>query len=220
MNMSNFFEFNSKMSSPKYHAYLTGYEGVCVGLIPQDRLLLGDYEGFTFPLTFRHQKQHKSLDILDTGTGSFYLISDKMKCLLEENKLTGWKTFSIKLLDKKNIEIQGYHGLSVLGRCGPINFNNSEIVYREVLSYRPPWKFYKGYQFDLDQWDNSDFFIPKGRLRTIITEKAANILINNKINNLFLINLLDVETDNDIVQMVEKKINKNSLTSSDFDDLT
>jgi hypothetical protein len=199
------------MSSPKYHAYLVGYNVKYMGLAPSIRLLIGNYENFTFPLIFKHNKKHKPLDILDTGTATLHLISEKMKTILEENKLTGWGTFPIKLLDNKENEIYGYHGFSVSGRCGEINYNNSEILYKPYFEGGPICKFYKGWQFDLDQWDGSDFFIPKHIFTIIVTNKIEKILKTNKISNFRLTKLMDDEVSEDIVQIFEKRKNENRL---------
>jgi hypothetical protein len=211
MSEQYFFNFKSKISSHKYHAYLLGYDRVYTGLIPEDRLLLANYEEFTFPLTFKHNKKHKELDILDTGTGSLYLISDKLKSILECNNITGWGTFPIKLLDNKENEIYGYHGFSVSGRCGEINYNNSEIIYKPYFEGGPICKYYKGWQFDLNKWDGSDLFIPKHVLTIIATNKIENIIKTNKITNFRLIKLMDDEVSEDIVQMDEKRKNENRL---------
>jgi len=205
MSEHHFFNFNSKMSSPKYHAYLLGYDHVYAGLIPEDHLLIANYDNFTFPLIFKHNKKHKELDILDTGTGTLYLISNKMKTILEENKLTGWKTFSIKLQDKKGNEITGYYGFSITGRCGPINYRNSVIFNKQHFEGGPFGKYYRGYQFDLDQWDRSDFFISKYNFGIIITERAKNALNQNKITNIKLTNIIDVELSESIVKTNENR---------------
>jgi hypothetical protein len=48
---------------------------------------------------------------------------------LEENQFTGWKIYPIKLFDKKENEVEGYHGLSVTGICGPQSYN--EIIEKK-----------------------------------------------------------------------------------------
>ena len=58
----------------------------------------------------------------------------------------------------------------------------------------------------LDQWDGSDFFQPKGDLEIIVTSKTAEIFKKNKISNVFLENLANVEIDEGTVKLAEKKI--------------
>jgi hypothetical protein len=203
--MFNFFEFDSRGSSLKFHAHLIGYNGIHTGLIPETKLLIGDYIDFSFPIIFKHDKQHKSLDILDTGTATLYLISDKMVNILKSNKFTGWKTFPVTLLNRENSQISGYHGLSILGKCGLISYKKSKIIYKQVLPSRPAWKFYKGYQFDLSEWDGSDLFIPKNIFKIIVTDKVAMALKNDKLSNLRLTNLIEFETSEEIVLERERK---------------
>ena len=40
-------------------------------------------------------------DVLDMRSVGFFVISDRMKDVLEENGFTGWKTYPIQLYDKK-----------------------------------------------------------------------------------------------------------------------
>jgi hypothetical protein len=184
----------------KFHAYLVGYDGIYdqTGLMPENRLLIGDYDGFSFPLTFKHEKQHKSLDIINTGTASLYLISDRMKSILENNHLTGWKVFPIKLIDKNENEISGYHGFSVFGTCGPITYDKCEIFEKRIMPHCPLVKYYKGLHIGLDKWDGTDFFLPEGTFWKIITEKTSDVLKKNKITNMRLENLADIELDIDV----------------------
>jgi hypothetical protein len=138
---------------------------------------------------------------LDTGWAGLYLISDHLKEILQENNLTGWKIFPIILYDKKKQEIAGYNGFSTVGRCGPINRQKSEIIEKRFVPTGPIVKFYKGLYIGLDQWDGTDFFIPDQTYGTIITERAANVLQRNKITNVRLENLADVESHVNSVKM-------------------
>lgn len=195
VNREKFFQLNRKFSPVKFHAYLDakGYSSNNSSLSPEKKLFTGDYHGFNFPLTFR-QEQHTNLDVIETGT-SLLLISNMFKAALEKDVLTGWKTFPIKLLDKTNREIFGYHGLSIMGRCGPINYSKSRIVYRELVEGMPPIKFYRGYEFDLKQWDHTDIFCPSNLQKIIISSRCAKIIKENCISNLRLIELSDCEIE-------------------------
>ena len=63
----------------------------------------GKYEGIDFPVIFKQEMGKKWTDILDIDWSNLYLISSKIKAVLEENKLTGWKTFPVKVYDKFRI---------------------------------------------------------------------------------------------------------------------
>ena len=188
MEMKNFFDFNSKM-------VLSNVFAPPIGLNIDDNLKLikGDFTNIDFPMRFKQHFGKKLNDILDTEHPGFYLISDRMRTILEAAKLTGWKTFPIVLYDKHWDEIPNYHGFSTTGKSGPISYDNCEIIEKRYVPNGPICKFYKG--LFIDKWDGSDFFTPEGNYGTFITKKAADVLREHKISNLRLENLADIETD-------------------------
>lgn len=199
MDIDEFFDFSSNFSASTVRAYAIDLMDILDSsgdiLLESDhnKLIMGDYKGISFPVVFKQEKGRKWDDILTTGWVSLYLISDKLKSVLEENKLTGWKTFPIKLLDKKGNEITGYHGFSVVGLCGPIDHTKSEIFQKKLSEGGTLCNFYKGRYIGFDKWDGSDFFHPEGNFGIIVTSRAAEVLRKNKITNLFLENLAEVE---------------------------
>ena len=193
MKIKDFFEYDDNNTSSTFRASALNLVDDEEGINDQDRLIVGKYENITFPVVFKQFREKNLLNILGTGWPGLHLISDKMKTILEENKLTGWKTFPIKLYDKKENEILGYHGFSVTGHCGPIDDRKAEIVDRQMIPTGPVFKAYKGMHIGLDEWDGSDFFIPDGSLFFIITTKAANVLKKDKTLNTTLTNCADFE---------------------------
>jgi hypothetical protein len=191
MEMRDFFDFGSKLASSTVQAHSVGLRPGENGVRDHWNLVKGNYEEINFPVVFKQEYGEKFTDILDTGWPSLFLISDKMKKILEENKLTGWKTFPIRLYDKKGKEIFGYHGFSVAGKCGPTTYEKSEIIEKRMVPTGPICKFYKG--VFVENWDGTDFFTPEGTYETFITKKAAEVLKKAKITNLRLKNLADYE---------------------------
>lgn len=188
MKIKNFFAVRSKLLSSTFKAPPIGLE------IDNDiNLVEGNYERINFPVIFKQSCGKNLTDILDTEYISLYLISDRMKRILEKNKLTGWKIYPIKLYDNKEKEIFGYHGFSVTGHCGAIDYKKSEIIEKRRIPTGPICKFYKGLHIGLDQWNETDFFIPENILEIIITKRAAEVLKNEKITNMDLENLSDYE---------------------------
>ena len=181
MEMKDFFDFMSQPASTTVQAHPANLN------IDHLKLIKGDYHGIDFPITFKQEYGNKLHDILDTGFAGFFLISEKMRKILEENSLTGWKVFSIKLYDKKGNEIVGYHGFSITGHSGPTSYKKSDIIEKRLVPNGPLCRYYKG--VTLDNWDGSDFFTPEGTYQTFITKKAADILKKNKISNVYLENL-------------------------------
>ena len=196
MSIEKFYTFSSKLSSStvQAHAISLSDKEDNARLFDQHRLIQGVYEGISFPVIFKQEYGKKLEDVLDTGWPSLFLISDKMKAVLEENALTGWKTFGVKVLDKKGQEIQGYHGLSVTGRCGKIDYSKSEIIEKRLVPNAPLGKYYKGLHVGLDKWDGSDFFLPEKYFGIIITSRAAEVLKKSKFTNIKLENLEEIET--------------------------
>lgn len=200
MNIKEFYRLRSKLSSSTVQAHPVGLKEFHPidpnkkYLYDELKLIQGDYSGISFPVIFKQEYGKKLQDILDTGWASLFLISDKMKSILEENALTGWKAFEVKVLDKKGQEIQGYHGLSITGRCGKIDYSKSEIIEKRFVPNAPLGKYYKGLHVGLDKWDGSDFFLPEKYFGIIITSRAAEVLKKSKFTNIKLVNLGEIET--------------------------
>ena len=203
MGINDFFTLDSKLLSSTFQARPINLKRDVDNNFQEWDLIKGNYAEIDFPVIFTQDHGKKLTDILDTGWPGLFLISDRLKKILEENKLVGWKTFPIKVYDKKKNEILGYHGFSITGRCGPIDYKKAEICERQSVPTRPFYKVYKGLYVGLDKWDRSDFFIPDESIFFIVTNKAAEILQKNKVTNLVLKNLSNVEMD------VRDVLNKN-----------
>jgi hypothetical protein len=105
-----------------------------------------------------------------------FAISEKLNNILLENNVTGWDSYPV--------EIEGsdakYFGFRVLGKCGPLK--------------SPPGKgFVKGYEFDINGWDGSEFFCPEETLHVFFTERVKNILEAGKIKNFGIRDIATVE---------------------------
>ena len=197
MEESNFFNFCSKLVSNTFQTSPSGLKKDSRGISEQLNLVKGKFEGIHFPVLFKQESGKKMTDILDVGFVGPYLISDRMKLILERHNLTGWKTFPIRLYDKKSIEIFGYHGFSLMGHCAPIDYKKSTIIEKRLVPTGPMCKFYKG--VFIDEWDGTDFFSPENTYDLFVTKRAADVLKENKITNLWLTNLSEYETDVDNV---------------------
>ena len=158
----------------------------------EKRLLVGDYEGIKFPAVFIHYRGRRWEDILGVGWPPLYVISEKIKNIFEKNNLTGWKTFPVEVLDKRKRKIEGYYGMTITGKCGPVDNSKSEIVLSQD-SYFLGEKAYKGYYIGLDKWDGSDFFIPEEDSWLIGSQKVVDVFKENQIKRLKPVNLADVE---------------------------
>ena len=200
MSIENFYTFSSKLSSSAVQVSPVGLKEFHPidpnknYLFDEHKLIQGDYNNISFPVVFKQEYGKKLQDVLETGWAGLYLISYNMKVVLEDNDLTGWKTFETKVLDEQGQEIQGYHGLSITGRCGKIDYSQSEVIEKRLVPEGPLGKYYRGLYVGLDEWDGSDFFLPEKNFGTVITNRAAGILKKNKFTNIRLENLADIET--------------------------
>ena len=195
MEIKDFFDFRSQLLSSTVQARAVGLKNDENGISDHWNLIKGNYKGIDFPVIFKQECGKHLTDILDTGWPSLYLISNKLKCILEKNELTGWQVFPIKLYNQKGNEISGYYGFSITGQSGPTTYDNCEIIEKRMVPNGPICKFYKG--VSIDNWNGKDFFTPEGTYETFITKKAADILKKHKITNLKLKNLADSEMDVD-----------------------
>jgi len=115
-------------------------------------------------------------DVLDMrSVGAEILISDRMKHVLEDNQITGWKSYPILLYDKKKNLIPGYSGFTVTGNGGrlylPVNKGWDSSYYSNG------W-----YRWNTNEWDGSDIFSFENNASVIITEKAYSVMRKNKID--------------------------------------
>ena len=198
--MENFYRFSSKGYLTTFSARAVLFDvalndgnGELGGQIMDD-LIKGRYAGYTFPLVFRQTESGRDLrDVLDTRYPPAYLISDRMKSLLEEHRITGWSCYPIELYDKKNAWITGYHGFSITGRAGAMDMSNQPIGEKRYREDGPVRKVYKGGYFDIDTWDGSDFFILDNSYWVIVTARVVELLKKNKITALEFERLSDME---------------------------
>ncbi len=204
MQIKDFFYLDGKIALVNFTASPTILDSDPNASEIRWEIIRGNYKGIDFPLVFKQESGKKLVDILGTGWCSLYLISDRMKKALEANHLTGWKTYPVKIYDKKGNEVLGYNGFSIIGRCGSIDYNKSEIIEKRYVPNGPLCKLYKGFYIGLDKWDGSDFFMPFDTGHHIVTKKAAEVLKKHKFN-VELKNLADCEIDiDDVKQKIPK----------------
>lgn len=188
MEMNYFFDFTSQpLSSAVQVNFLIPNKALAL------KLIKGNYQDVAFPIAFKQVNGKKLCDVLNAGYAGFFLISEKMRQLLLAHNLSGWQTYPINLIDKNGLEVQGYFGLSVIGKCGPTWYKSSEIIQKRLVENGSLCRYYKGIFFE--NWDGTDFFTPEGTYQTFITKKAADLLRKNKMSNVYLENLAEFEVN-------------------------
>jgi hypothetical protein len=168
-------------------------------------LLTGQVSHVEFPLAFQQCGGSLLKDLVDTGFSGLYLISDRMKEVLIGKKLTGWRSYEIRLVDRTGVEIGGYSGLSILGRCGPIDISKSLVTQKHLTREGPLSTYYRGLFIGVDRWDGSDFFLPLPYYAPMVTAKAANVLRKANLSNISLENLSTVEINKMTAQLIEQQ---------------
>ncbi len=136
------------------------------------------------------------MDFLWSGMIPVVCISERVVELLTTHKLSGWSTYPVEVYNREGERLLNYFGFSVTGRVGKQVSSRSKVV--EVPVYPGSQKLrkvYKGLYFDETSWDGSDFCTEAGTYRIIVTHAVHTVFKQNKVNNVRLIRLSDVETD-------------------------
>lgn len=136
------------------------------------------------PVVFRI---HRSARPRDFGwTGTIVIVSQKAKDTFEALGLTGWTTYEVDVRSKEDLEIPGYYGLSITGRCGPVQWRRSRIVPVKMPGGMIP--HFEGSYFDLSTWDGSDLFVSSGRGWFVFaTAKASQAIRRFRLSNIRLL---------------------------------
>jgi hypothetical protein len=122
-------------------------------------------------------------DVIWTTNAILLIVSERFIDILLDNHFTGWTTYPVEVYSKDDELLKGFHGFCVSGRCGPIDYKKSEIVYVEYPARKVPK--YKGIYFDTSSWDGSDFFMPSDNVGFIfIFEAVKKALEKAKIRNI------------------------------------
>ena len=112
------------------------------------------------------------------------VVRDDVIAVLEKQGFTGWSTYPVELRGKDGSPIDGYNGIAVTGRCGPIDDEQCIPYWREY----PAGLFaeWRGLFFDPMSWDGSDFFTPEGSLHPwiLMAKKVEVALRKARISNL------------------------------------
>ncbi|MCM5663622.1 imm11 family protein [Galbibacter mesophilus] len=167
---------------------------------------MGDYDNISFPVTFVQDNGAKLREVLDTGYANLFLISERLKNILNQYKISGWLDFEVELFSKKGEIIPKCYGFSVIGRSGRLNFEKSDLVEKILVPGGIPAIYYKGLFPEMKEWDRSDIFMPKGTRFIIVTEKVKEIFMKKKITNTYFQTISEVE----ILDLIANDIQKYS----------
>jgi uncharacterized protein DUF1629 len=109
-------------------------------------------------------------DVIWTTLGVPLLVSNRVTGILQAGGFKGWTVFPIDLAGADGQRIAGFHGLSIVGRCGAIENQRSIRVPKKYPGgVFPVWK---GLYFDPSTWDGSDIFMPQGKVGWVFVAKG------------------------------------------------
>lgn len=115
-------------------------------------------------------------------------VAQRVVNVLRAGNFSGWSAYHVVIYDDQGKEIQGYSGIAVTGRCGPIDYKRSRLV--EVDTLIPD---YVGLYFDPESWDGADlFFADRGR--PFVVSEVRNALETADVSNLVFTPLQKVRT--------------------------
>ena len=147
----------------------------------------GDLSRYEFPIVFRQSKTFGSkIHEINPSDGVCYpIVSDRVISILEDNGITGWKTYPIILYDKHGNRLDGYNGFYV------------DVMKGMGLDFEPPpdrcdkttedWKWIvtKRGWLDITNWDGRDF--TRAERATIVTERVVNLFKKEKVTGISFI---------------------------------
>lgn len=147
-------------------------------------LLCGDTKP-QLPVVVERDEGTKIYDVIWTGW-LVPLVGPRFISVLRDNDVSGWDEYPVEIVDQRGEESDGFSGLVVRGRCGPLRDDLSEVV-EVVYPSGVRSTEYKGWLFDPETWDGSDVFVPTpcGPI-FYVTSRVRDLLVREKITNIEL----------------------------------
>jgi hypothetical protein len=109
------------------------------------------------------------------------LVQESIVALWTSAGVTGWGRYPVEIHNKFEGDMSGYHGLSVSGRCGPIDRSRSQVV--ESLD-GGRYERRVGLHWDPATWDGSDLFMtPSDDSWILMTGRVALLLHEHRARN-------------------------------------
>ena len=100
-------------------------------------------------------------DFIWTSFAAPIIVSDRVVRVFRENAVHGWTTYKVALSDRAGEPIEGYSGLAIKGRCGPMQPDRRQEI-RKPGPVGNVITVYRGLFFDPLSWDGADIFVPEG----------------------------------------------------------
>jgi hypothetical protein len=146
--------------------------------LPFEELARGEIQPAE-PVQFKPVEGRKPTDFVGTTLGTLFVVSGAFVDTLRKNGFTGWSTFPVVISPKKGVELRGYTGLAVTGRCGAIDESLSQPIRLEPFA--PGGETtdgLRGMYFDPSSWDGSDIFTPAGTSFVCVAPSVRQALLD------------------------------------------
>jgi hypothetical protein len=112
------------------------------------------------------------------------LVSTAVVEALRSAGCTGWGTYPVEFRDGHRQRIDGYHGFSVHGRCGPLNPSDRREWQPPRVPGGPRYEAWVGLSFPSESWDGSDVFMANDEtLFVFATERVRDAIRSAKLRN-------------------------------------
>lgn len=145
------------------------------------------------PVEFRRIAGNRRFDVIPSTYAAIRLVSRRFVKVLEAGRFTGWRVWPASIVGIDTGHIVDYAGLSILGRCGPIDTSRCARVWRQAIPGGKHYLAWFGMYFDPTTWDGSDLFCPDGSSHVIATSRVKIALERATLTNVAFIALPDVE---------------------------
>jgi hypothetical protein len=146
------------------------------------------------PIEFVHDEGRTPHDVVGTTYGRPILVSERFLDVLREHRFTGWATFPVRVFLGDGSELDGYHGLAVIGRAGPIDDSLSEeVILPPPAPHGRAHRGLRGACFPAETWDGSDVFACGESSGITVTEAVKQALEEAKITNVAFQRLSEIE---------------------------
>jgi hypothetical protein len=121
-------------------------------------------------------------DFIWTSSVSPLIVSARVVALLHEHAVTGWSTYPVEVMNRDGELLEGYQGLSVLGRCGRLQRERRVPVEKQYPA--GTFTVYRGHFFEPSSWDGSDIFMPEAdSLFVFVVDRVQKAFRKAKITN-------------------------------------
>lgn len=155
-------------------------------------LFLGDYLPSSVVEYRQSSKACRHDDLIGSSDAVSRIMSERTIDALDASGCTGWRKYEIKLEDADGRSIQGYSGIQIVGRSGPIDPSRARNgVIRMEGGVEYPSRL--GLYFDTETWDGSDVFCPIGTTLFLVTNKVKTVIDELACTNVQLTSLAEAE---------------------------